>query len=153
MCSSTAACCEETACTHGRCTMVLSVVVFQCGSHSQAAAPVFFASLNVQNFNTFINYICAYLQRPVSSTFKLGTGRGLVGDGVGDLADLGVEIWLLETLFTIRQKQEEQQIWKSRDRVKLCLDKMFDWMLVSFCFQEICCFYVIYNSRETTSIW
>lgn len=33
-------------------------------------------------------------------TLKLGMGRGLVGDGVEDLMDFGVEIWLLETPFT-----------------------------------------------------
>lgn len=40
-------------------------------------------------------------------TFKLGTGRGLVGDGVNDLVDLGVEIWLPEISLT---KQEEREM-------------------------------------------
>lgn len=31
-------------------------------------------------------------------------GLGLVGDGVEGLVDLGVEIWLLETPFTIQRK-------------------------------------------------
>ncbi len=39
-------------------------------------------------------------------TLKLGMVRGLVGDGVEDLVDLGVEIWLLETPFTIWRKTE-----------------------------------------------
>lgn len=33
-------------------------------------------------------------------TLKEGRGRGLVGDGVEDLVDLGVEIWLFETPLT-----------------------------------------------------
>lgn len=33
-------------------------------------------------------------------TLKVGRGRGLVGDGVEDLVDLGVEIWLFETPLT-----------------------------------------------------
>lgn len=37
-------------------------------------------------------------------TLKLGMVRGLVGDGVEDLVDFGVEIWLLETPFTIWRK-------------------------------------------------
>lgn len=36
-----------------------------------------------------------------SLTVKLGVVRGLVGDGVEDLVDLGVEIWLLETPFAV----------------------------------------------------
>lgn len=31
---------------------------------------------------------------------------GLVGDGVNDLVDLGVEIWLLETPFTVERKTD-----------------------------------------------
>ena len=41
-------------------------------------------------------------------TLKVGRGRGLVGEGVEDLVDLGVEIWLFETPFTTR---EEKKTW------------------------------------------
>lgn len=49
-------------------------------------------------------------------TLKLGTGLGLVGDGVEDLVDLGVEIWLPETPFTIYWKTRKQ-IRKNRGKV------------------------------------
>lgn len=39
-------------------------------------------------------------------TLKLGIVRGLVGDGVEDLVDFGVEIWLLEAPFTVWRKTE-----------------------------------------------
>lgn len=35
-----------------------------------------------------------------SFTFKLATGRGLVGDGVEDLAERGAETWPLDTPLT-----------------------------------------------------
>lgn len=37
-------------------------------------------------------------------TLKVAMVRGLVGDGVEDLVDFGVEIWLLETPFTMWRK-------------------------------------------------
>lgn len=37
-------------------------------------------------------------------TLKLVMGRGLVGDGVEDLVDFGVEIWLPDTPFTRGEK-------------------------------------------------
>ena len=42
-------------------------------------------------------------------TLKQGMGRGLVGDGVEDLVDFGVEIWLLETPFTVWRKTGMRQ--------------------------------------------
>lgn len=40
-------------------------------------------------------------------TFLQGRGRGLVGDGVKDLLDLGVEAWLLGTPFTAQGGNKE----------------------------------------------
>lgn len=48
--------------------------------------------------------MCRHMDVMYRLTLKLGMVRGLVGDGVEDLVDFGVEIWLLETPFTIWRK-------------------------------------------------
>lgn len=51
-------------------------------------------------------------------TLKVGVVRGLVGDGVEDLVDFGVEIWLMEIPFTMWRKNRKEK-YKSRERVNM----------------------------------